>query len=43
MKDSRILAEILVDSYWHLVGHRAELKNDKDYIKFSLLNKDIVV
>ena len=43
MKDSQILAEILVDSYWHLVGHRIELKNDKDYIKLSLLNKDIVV
>ena len=43
MKDSQILSKILVDNYWHLVGHKSELMNDKDYIKLDLLNRNIVV
>ena len=42
MKDSQILSKILVDNYWHLVGHKSELMNDKDYIKLDLLNNNII-
>ena len=38
-----MLAQKLVVDYWHLVGHKSEVANDKDYFKLNLLDKEIVV
>jgi len=43
MNSIKILSERLVNDFWHLVGHKSEVLNNQDFIKFKLHNREIVV
>ncbi len=43
MTDSQKLAIKLTNDFWHLVGHKNEVLNNKDYFKLAVLDKEIVV
>src|SRR5580700_1830503 len=33
----------LWDRHWHLIGHRSELANDKDYLLFRVFDEEVAV
>ena len=37
------ISEIMINDFWHLVGHKSELKDNHSFIKLKLNSKEIVI
>ena len=41
--DSVKISDDLIRSYWHPIGHKSELANDRDYVRFEIKDFEVVV
>lgn len=41
--DSVKIADDLIRSYWHPIGHKSELACDRDFIRFEIKDFEVVV